>query len=72
LGTIIVGKLAKSRVATTGFAAPVAEKGSLGALDGAVGDALRATFQPVLNEPIPDRLQDLIEKMRNEEQRQRG
>jgi len=67
-----VGKLAESRVATVGFAAPVAEKTSRGVLEGAVGEALRASYSPVLNEPIPDRLKDLIEKLRTEEQRQRG
>jgi hypothetical protein len=67
-----VGKLAKSRVATVGFAAAAAEKTSRGVLEGAVGEALRASYGPVLNEPIPDRLKDMIDKLRIEEQRQRG
>ncbi|MEM5518370.1 NepR family anti-sigma factor [Henriciella sp. AS95] len=34
-----------------------------------VGEALRSTFRDVLNEPVPDKLQDLINKLREEERK---
>ena len=34
-----------------------------------VGEALRNTYRDVLNEPVPDKLQDLIKKLREEERK---
>ncbi|WP_321489448.1 NepR family anti-sigma factor [uncultured Hyphomonas sp.] len=41
-------------------------------LEGAIGDALRANFKPVLDEPLPERLRELVEKLRIEEQKKKG
>ncbi|KCZ49096.1 hypothetical protein HY17_13685 [Hyphomonas sp. CY54-11-8] len=41
-------------------------------MEGAIGDALRANFKPVLDEPLPERLKEMIEKLRIEEQQKKG
>ena len=41
-------------------------------LEGAIGDALRASFKPVLDEPLPERLRELVDKLRIEEQQRKG
>ena len=73
LGTIVLGKLAKSRVATIEpYRQPASTRSNRGRLEGAIGDALRASFNPVLDEPLPERLQGMIDKLRAEEQQKRG
>ncbi|WP_371314011.1 NepR family anti-sigma factor [Hyphomonas sp.] len=41
-------------------------------LEGAIGDALRESFKPVLDEPLPERLRELVDKLRIEEQQRKG
>lgn len=67
-----MGKLAKPHMGAVGFSSQTAAKQSGWVLGGAVEDALRASFQPVVDEPIPDRLQKMIDMLRIEEQEKRG
>lgn len=68
-----MGKWAKPQMfAAEEFVSQIATKPSHWMLHSAIGDALRASFQPVVDEPVPDRLRDMIEKLRIEEQQKRG
>ena len=73
VGTFVLGKLAKSWVATSkplrhGSSTLTTRVG----LEGAIGDALRASFKPVVDEPLPERLRYMIDKLRTEEQQKKG
>ena len=72
VGTFIVGKLAKPLEAVVGCGSQVEAQPSSWMLNGAVGDALRASFQPIMDEPLPHRLSEMIETLRIEEQQKRG
>ena len=72
MGTCIVGKLAKPHGAVVGLGSQVKAKSSSSGLDSAIGNALRASFQPVVDEPIPERLRTMIEMLRIEEQQRKG
>jgi len=72
VGTIIVGKLARPSSAADILAPPGAVNPTELRLDSRVVEALRASFEPIMNEPVPDRLRDMIEKIRSEEQRRRA
>lgn len=72
MGTDIVGKLAKPLGAAVVNISSIAAKPSRSMIDGALGEALRGNFEPVVEEPIPYRLREMIEKIRYEEQQQRG
>lgn len=65
----MVGKLARPYVAADVFAPPGAVSRTELLLNSRVVEALRASFQPVMNEPVPDRLRNMIEKIRSEEQK---
>ena len=72
-GDILLGYLARSRVATIEpFKRTAPSLARQRALEGAIGDALRANFKPVLDEPLPERLKEMIEKLRIEEQQKKG
>jgi hypothetical protein len=65
--------LAKSRVATSEpFKCTASPLNRQERLEGAIGDALRANFKPVLDEPLPEKLRRLVEKLRVEEQQKEG
>ena len=72
MGTYIVGKLAKPRGAAAEIVPETPVLPSRWRIDGAFSEALRASFEPVIREPVPDRLREMIEKIRIEEQLQRG
>ena len=69
MGTIIVGKLAKPLKAADALVSPGAAKPSCWMFEGRLTEAIRASFEPVMDEPLPDRLKDMIEKIRIEEQK---
>lgn len=73
VGTVVLGKLARSReAAESSFVCTTPEKLSRGALEGAIGEALRESFAPVVDEPMPEKLQDLLSQLRAAEQQGKG
>jgi hypothetical protein len=68
-----LGKLAKSHLAADGpFESTAQVSTTQGRLEGAIGDALRASFKPVVDEPLPDKLQKMLVQLRAEEQQRKG
>jgi hypothetical protein len=74
VGAFVLGKLAQSQMAALGGSQRPAREAALlkRGVSCAMGDALRASFQPVMEEPLPQRFREIIEKLRIEEQRQKG
>jgi hypothetical protein len=73
VGTVVLGKLARSReAAESSFVCTTPENLSRGWLEGAIGEALRESFAPVVDEPMPEKLQDLLSQLRAAEQQKRG
>ena len=64
-----MGKLARPLSAVDFLAPREAVRPVEPLLDSHLAAALRASFEPVMNEPVPDRLQDMIEMIRTEEKK---